>query len=106
MDFGSRFGAFGRDGTNNNNCRMTTHEYQASRKGMTVRQIWELNEMQRREKSEENNFFIHNNRIVYCNSEEYKRFTEKSQIAFDFNIRNTESEVSEDIEKLCKIHGI
>jgi hypothetical protein len=60
----------------------------------------------RKEKSEEKRFYLCHNRIVYCNSEEYKKITEKSPIAFDFNIRNTESEVNEDIENLCKMHGI
>ena len=44
MDFGSRFGTFGRDGTNNNNMGMTTHEYQALIKTLTLKERFELNQ--------------------------------------------------------------
>jgi hypothetical protein len=50
MDFGSRFGTFGRDGTNNNHCRMTTHEYQALIKTLTLKERFELNQKLRDEK--------------------------------------------------------
>jgi hypothetical protein len=50
MDFGGRFGTFGRFRINNNYCRMTTHEYQALIKTLTMKERFELNQKIRDEK--------------------------------------------------------
>ena len=44
MDFGGSFGTSGRVGINNNYCRMTTHEYQALIKTLTLKERFELNQ--------------------------------------------------------------